>query len=715
MTMANSQHIKTYKSLGVELLSSDGREYVARCPFLDCGHDKLYINIEEGFFDCKVCGRSGNKYTFMSYLYDEFFGETKEEHYQSLASNRGLEPDAFIAAELAYDQRFREWWIPIRNDKGSLTNLRIFNPESGILRNCGGCTVALYGLERLRKNCKKVAICEGEWDAIALEHLLLQENTTDIDILAVPGASVFKEAWTKYFTDKEVLLLYDNDKAGREGSARTLKILNSTGTNTTRPKTIKSLQWSTSYPDKFDVRDYVTNTVGESDRWLGLLSLLHSETSHSNADTPKVVRRSFLEVVRDFRTHIQHIPEDCIKGLLLELAVVFSNKIPGEPIWLFIVGPPGSGKTMMLQSVSDVPITHYESNLNPKTLVSGFKMTDGTDPSLLPKIIGKTLILKEYTEIMSLSGADQEFLFGVLRGAYDGRVERTYAHGVTRVYPDPTSEHKTCHFSLLAGVTNAIHGDNRAALGERFLKYQMFPDDHDPILQIQSAINSTIERKLPEFELRESASSFIEYKLAQLDNGVAIPTVPKWIQERVVGLAQVVSMIRAMVARKQGELLYRPSPEIGTRLSKQLIKLSQCIAFVLDKQAVDEECYSLLQRVGMDSCYGWHRDVTMMVAEHHPKGILKADIEKHARMGGSTTTRCLEDLYELGAIEYEEMETGIKGNPPKIWKLSPLMERLFQMSKILDIPVELPDIPDETRKRVLRRGKQTFKKFVAKR
>jgi hypothetical protein len=709
-----TQHLKTYKSLGIDFLAStDDVEYVAMCPFSDCEHQKMYVNAEEGFFDCKVCGRSGNKYTFMQLLYDELYESTNRANYETLSKLRGnLSWEAFRNAELAYDHRFSEWWIPVRKDNGSLINIRIWNPTSKVLRHTGGCTASLFGLDRITAENGTIAICEGEWDAIALDYLLLQEGVKNIDILAVPGASTFKSDWTKYFKGKEVILLYDNDKAGRDGIDRAIKILHK---SQNQPKAIRKVDWESSTPDKFDVRDYVTG----GGRWEQIpISEVGSGSTPTVEATPAVVRTSFDEVVKDFKTHIQHIPEDCLKGLLLEFAVVFSNKIPGEPLWLFIVGPPGSGKTLMLQSVSDVDCTHYESNLNPKTLVSGFKMQDGSDPSLLPKIIGKTLILKEYTEVMSLSGADQEFLFGVLRGAYDGRVERTYAHGVTRVYPDPNGEHKTCHFSLLAGVTNAIHGDNRAALGERFLKYQMFPDDHDPILQIQSAINTAIQHELPEFQLRESASSFIRYKLQQMEQpGFKVPSVPMWVQDRIVGLSQIVSMIRAMVARKQGELLYRPSPEVGTRLSKQLIKAAQSIAFVLDKKEVDEEVYELLQRVGMDSCYGWHRDVTLNIASHHPDGVLREQIVKEARMGPSNCSRCLEDLYELGAIDYTTVKTGLKGNPPKVWRLSPLMEKLFQMAKIDDImkvTETLPDIPDEVRHRKLRRGRQVFKKYVTR-
>lgn len=706
----DDKHIKTYSGLGIPFLSRELPEHIAECPF--CDSDKMYVNAEEGFFDCKVCGQSGNKYTFIQLLYDKFFSATTSAHYADLSAQRGnLPEEAFQDAELAYDQVTQLWYIPVRNEKGTLVNLRIYSTKSGILSNLAGCKVSLYNLDRFNPKSPKIILCEGEWDAIAMEWFLTRNKVKDTSVLAVPGAAVFKQEWAKLFTNKEVILCYDNDDAGRNGMSRAIKTLRQNA----RPKGIKTLVWPESTPERFDVRDYITRQRDRVERgWKEFNSMLEDVPLHNRAEDTGVVRTEFNQVVEDFRRHI-HVDEDYVKGMLFSFAVVLSNKLGGEPLWLMLVGPPGSGKTLLLQSLSDNDYTHYESSLGPKTLVSGYKMTDGSDPSLLPQIIGKTLIIKEYTEIMSLSGADQDQLFAVLRGAYDGRVERTYPHGVTRIYPIPGTDQKTCHFSILAGVTNAIHGDNRAALGERFLKYQLFPDDYDATQQVQAAIDAATSGQTPEFNLREYASAFIEYKMEQFTANPKLPPVPTEIQKQIIGLSQVVSMIRAMVARKQGELLYRPAPEIGTRLSKQLIKFMQCVAFLLDKPVVDDEVYKLIQRLGLDTCYGWARDIVEVTAKHHPEGILKDEICKEKRMGPSNCSRCLEDLYELGALTYESHKTGVRGNPPKAWKLSPMMEKLFQMAKISETFKELPAVPLVHRAKIRRRGRETFKKYLGKR
>ena len=690
-------HLKTYHSLGVEPYNESGREAIANCRF--CGSGKFYINTEEGLFSCKVCGIGGNKYTFMGALYDDCFKGTTKEQYDSLAKLRGIPREAFRDAELAYDSVRTLWYIPIRNEVGSVVNLRQWDKATNKLVHTAGCSATLYNVDRMGK-ARRAFVCEGEWDAIAMEWMLGKLKITDTAVVAVPGASTFKEEWCGLFNDREVFLLYDNDKPGQSGLNRTLGILR----KNCKPRKLSKLVWPEGLPDKYDIRDWVIKNQGRMERAYSELGNMMEEVSTREAITTSGYTR-FSDVADEFRKHV-FFPQEMETGLLISLATLFSNKIPGNPLWTFLVGPPGSGKSLLLQTLSDNDLTHYESSLGAKTLVSGFKTSDGSDPSLLPKIIGKTLVIKEYTEILGLPGGEQENIFAVLRGAYDGRVERTYPHGVVRIYPEPGSDHKTCHFSILAGVTNAIHGDSRAALGERFLKYQLFPDNYDPVAQVKSAMSNAITLTLPEYELRECVNAFVEHKLRT--GTIKIPDVPEPIKERIIGLASIVSIVRANVARKSGELQYRPAAEVGTRLSTQLVRLAQCVAFTLDRPAVDEQIYrEVAQRVALDTCYGWHRDVVLGVSYHYPNTVLKEVICKENRIGSGTANRCLEDLYELGALEYDLQDMkGKMGRPPRLWKLSPTMENMFKQANLLNTDLSLAEIPDSVRYQIRRRGKE---------
>lgn len=398
-----------------------------------------------------------------------------------------------------------------------------------------------------------------------------------------------------------------------------------------------------------------------------------------------------LELCQSISDHMLYHDQSNNRLSVTELKKVLSVKRVGKvPTYDLCVDDPhnfivhgmtvhNSGKTLMLQTLAGSEEVRFETTMGPKTLVSGFKTSDNSDASLLPHLIGKTLIIEDFTGIMSLPAGEQEEIYGQLRSMYNGRYEKTFGHIGTRVYPDPNSEHKTCHFSILAGCTGVIHADARANQGERFLKYSMSSLINDNIAQVESAVKNTLEQTSPETLLREPVAAFIDYKLANPPEKLA--KVPKWAEDRIIRLAQIVATVRAVVLRKSGELVVRPETEVATRISKQLIKLGQAVAFTLDKPTIDAEVYRIIQRVGMDTCYGWHRDALVAVAaSQYP--IRTEEISRDAVMARSTAFRCMEDLMELGAVTFQLSESGKRGKPAYLWSLTPQMQELWKRARI---------------------------------
>jgi len=683
-TKSGEDTLSTYTFHGVDILPGRNGQAVGICPF--CGNDKFYVDKKEGLFDCKSlnsCGRSGNKYTFLQMFYETALEMTTVAKYKSLSKARGKVPyQAFQDAELAYDSALKRWIIPIKNEKGSIVNLRVWDPKTKIPMNTSGCLTHLGNMDTIEEN-ETIYICEGEWDAFCLQWLIDKNIKTEksTGVVFVPGADNFKQEWVIKFHGKHVILVYDNDIAGTKGMSKCSILLQEMGSC----KSINSITWPESTPEKYDINDFVSRHYKKPKTALSTLKkYIHEfEPEKKKKEKNSVKCTSFNSLVTRFKKHI-HLSSDAKDGLLLMCATILSSKIRGEPVWLFIVGPSGSGKTLLLQTFTQCEQTHMESCLGAKTLISGYKTNDGSDPSLLPNIIGKTLILKDYTEILCMASADQEIVYGQLRGVYDGNVSRTYATGVTRVYPAPGSEHKDCRFSILAGVTNAIHGDNRTDMGERFLKYQMVGDDYNAIDQVRRAIDNTVRQKIPEERLANVSSAFIDYLCDQCDSSkIKLPLVPKWYINRIIGLSQLSAVIRARVTRNRGELTYRPTPEVASRISKQLVKLSQCIAITLGKKVLDKSIYSLVAKVAMDSCYGWHRDVLLTLVANPDKELNRLTIAELTGTSPTTAKRVLDDLIELKAITYRtNQEDTKKGQPTRLWAISDEIKTLIDMARL---------------------------------
>ena len=79
-----------------------------------------------------------------------------------------------------------------------------------------GGKVTLYGWHKA-KDSKTILICEGEKDClVAWSHNIPAVTSTG-------GALSFQEDWAELFRDKEVIICFDNDEAGANGTIKVLK------------------------------------------------------------------------------------------------------------------------------------------------------------------------------------------------------------------------------------------------------------------------------------------------------------------------------------------------------------------------------------------------------------------------------------------------------------------------------------------------------------
>lgn len=86
-----------------------------------------------------------------------------------------------------------------------------------------GSKTALYGLHAVRESDKVVFITEGEMDC------LVARSANICSVSSTGGALSFQKEWASAFSGKEVVLCFDNDKAGGEGMVRAMEELKEGG------------------------------------------------------------------------------------------------------------------------------------------------------------------------------------------------------------------------------------------------------------------------------------------------------------------------------------------------------------------------------------------------------------------------------------------------------------------------------------------------------
>ena len=230
-----------------------------------------------------------------------------------------------------------------------------------------------------------------------------------------------------------------------------------------------------------------------------------------------------------------------------------------DPVWIFIIGKPSSGKTELSKILSKLDYVHPIYNLTEKTLFSGHTAAQGG--YLMREIKEKGIIIfPDFTTVLSDSKIKRK-VFNQLRVIYDQN-----AGLITGM---DTGEAKIWKGKVvvIGLVTEAIEPEIEASseLGERFLYYKYSPKEITP-LQLQQ-----FQRKLKaKDEVQDLVKEFIEIKKSELSKIILTDKE----KEDIFTLSQILSIGRAKVKRDSfREIDQIHTPEGIIRLNTALTNL----------------------------------------------------------------------------------------------------------------------------------------------
>jgi hypothetical protein len=237
-------------------VNGSAQAHAAECPF--CGKSKFYLNLATGQYKChseNTCGEQGNAYSFIRWVHRTCLEETTDDDYHRLKAKRGFPLQTLKRHQLAWNGLNDCWLIPYTSQKGEVLNLTRYDLRSGSKLSLPGLPLRLYGLHQLSADAARpLFVCEGAFDAIALDyHLTSNKTRTRYDVLAVPSANVFNKDWLQYLDGRTVRLCLDNDKAGRAGQERIIKLVRDHKTVCK----LFALAWPEGCPEKCDLGDLI--------------------------------------------------------------------------------------------------------------------------------------------------------------------------------------------------------------------------------------------------------------------------------------------------------------------------------------------------------------------------------------------------------------------------------------------------------------------------
>lgn len=160
--------LRTFQFLGLDCSNeAGGVERPCTCP--KCmKEDHLYWNINKQVGFCHHCISSFSIHMMLNVLLAQHQDSLTPHTLKRLAMDRGLPVDAFRGYGIAYIKGY--YIIPIYDFKSRVVSIRRYRPGKPIMI-MAGLPASLFGAEQFDMESsqnKKVYVCEGEWDAIAL-------------------------------------------------------------------------------------------------------------------------------------------------------------------------------------------------------------------------------------------------------------------------------------------------------------------------------------------------------------------------------------------------------------------------------------------------------------------------------------------------------------------------------------------------------------------
>lgn len=306
------------------------------------------------------------------------------------------------------------------------------------------------------------------------------------------------------------------------------------------------------------------------------------------------MREQIFDIFHKWLKLDDEIGIDCI------LATAIASLLPGDPIWMFVVAPPGGTKTEICRAFKGEHIYAVDT-LTPQALLSGFRAKKGENVDILEELDGKLLVIKDFTSMLQKPQVVRDEVFGRLRAAYDGSLVGAYGSGVLR-------QIRVSTFGILAAVTPVI--DNyttvHSLLGERFIRVRNRNDRKESSRTALKQLGLEVKMRT---EIAEILRIGLDYYALKSNNGLAV--LKPDTAEKIINLADFIAILRTGVPRNfKNEIVNKPEPELGTRLSKQLTRLGQALS------VMDCYTYEHLSRVAMDTVPKTRLDIVMALYEN---------------------------------------------------------------------------------------------------
>jgi hypothetical protein len=336
------------------------------------------------------------------------------------------------------------------------------------------------------------------------------------------------------------------------------------------------------------------------------------------------------------------------------LGTVAANLLPGDPVWLGLIGPPSSAKTEILNSTSALPYVVQAATLTPAGLLSGTPKKQhhlGAKGGLLRQIGNFGIIsLKDFGSILSMRPDAKAEVLAALREVYDGAWTRHLGTDGGRTL---SWKGKVGLIFAATGVIDTHYGVI-GSMGDRFLLNRISPAEQGQLKQALKHVGAAtvqMRKELAEVVTRLFAGERREPR-----------PLSEQEFEKLNSVVSLVVRLRGTVERdrqsREMEAVY--GAEGPARLGLTLERLLAGLDTIDVERSV---VLDIIERLAMDSVPPLRRRAYEHLFAIAPNATETSAIAHTLGLPTNTVRRALEDLAAYGLVS----RTGQGSGKSDLW------------------------------------------------
>lgn len=357
--------------------------------------------------------------------------------------------------------------------------------------------------------------------------------------------------------------------------------------------------------------------------------------------------------MQDNRKHLDELVDNFKKWLHIEdpgtlhtlCAVKMAHKLPGDPVWMMLIGPSSDGKSEVMGAFTQRGEISIDS-VTPNTFVSGYQLMKGERPIQFAELLAnKIWYIYDFSIIMSKHADERGKILSDLRKIYDGRISKRYGTGDLVDVECPNS-------TLIVGCTPAIDSTilEDQILGTRWLLWRTTTGDRTRIMEKIDATARDLKIMRTSLNLAvatyEDAIEVGAYKMSEIEN------------QNLQVLTNLTTIMRTSVELdRQKEARNLAYPEAPGRLYRQLKKMYAAYRLI---GLTEVESIQAVRTLCLNSINPVRRDVVKYLVNNKKLWHNTTEIATACRMGKGHTKGELSALNALGLVDYKEETVGYK-------------------------------------------------------